>query len=267
MAQHPNRGLRRPTPSEPPETPTTPSPGTSTTRLGTRRPSGLPNGRAVVGGLLVTVAVVTVFGAHLSADTGPRQLAVATRTDVPIGHRLTTDDLVIERVDLPPDMADATFGSVEQVVGAISLAPLDENELVQRSAVRTDGADLPAGHEFSFPVDRERAVDGALKPGETVDVLATYGSGADSYTAVLTRASTVIAAQGSGRSTIGGSGSLVLTVALVSADEVLDLAHAAQVADLTVVRATRADQTQLGRSRAAAPARGVPSSPLPEDQS
>jgi Flp pilus assembly protein CpaB len=207
-----------------------------------------------VGGLLVTAAAVGVFGAYLTADDGPGQLAVTTRTALPIGHRLTPDDLVVEPVELPPGTADATFASIGPLVGAVTLAPLDDDELVQRSAVRTDGSDLPAAHEFSFPVDRERAVAGALAPGETVDVLATYGTGADSYTTVLTRGSTVVAVQGSGRSTIGGDGSLVLTVALISADEVLDLAHAAQVAELTVVRATRAEVSGSGRDRTTAPA-------------
>lgn len=261
MTKHPIRGLRRRTPSPLPDDPKTPDAGSPASPRRSRSGHSRPNGRAVVGGLLVTVAAVTVFGAYTRADAGPGQHAVAVRGALPVGHRLTPDDLVVEPVALPPGTADATFTAVEQVLGAITLAPLEDDELVQRSAVRTDGAALPAGHEFSFPVDRERAVDGALKPGETVDLLGTYGSGGEAYTEVLARGSTVIAVQSNGRSGIGGSGGLVLTVALASADEVLDLAHAAQVADLTVVRATRSDRAASPPDRTATPARDIPSSP------
>lgn len=214
---------------------------------------GLPGSRALVGGLLVTVAVVAVFAAYAGADAAPTQRAVTVRVAVPAGHTLTADDLIDVAVELPAGAAGGTYSSIAAVEGAVTLAPLLADDLVLRSAV------LPAGvsadrHEFSFPVDRERAVDGDLRPGESVEILATYGSGADSYTAVLARRASVIAVQTAGRGTLG-SGGLVLTVGLERADEVLDLAHAAQVAELTVVRATRAGEDTATRDRTGAPGR------------
>ena len=263
MTKHPLRGLRRRTSSRQSES-TDPATATPDPDRRPRRPhpagSARPNGRALVGGLLVTAAAVAVFAAYAGAETGPPLRAVAVRTDLPAGHRLTAADLVAEPVDLPAGTAQSGFVAVDDLVGAITLAPLQADELVQRSAVLTDGRNRPAGHEFSFPVDRERALDGDLRPGETVDLLATYGSGADATTSVLARLATVVKVQANGKGTIGG-GNLVLTVGLESPDSVLDAAHAAQVAELTVIRATRADEVAATRDRATTPPR--PSSAPP----
>ncbi len=156
------------------------------------------------------------------------------------GTTLTAGDLTARPVELPPGTAETTFATVDELVGATTIAPLAADEIIQRSAVLTEGRLRPPAHEFSFPVERERAVDGDLEPGETVDLLGTFGSGPGASTSVLAREATVVAVQSSGRATIGGGGDLVLTVALESADAVLDVAHAARVADLTVIRATRA---------------------------
>src|SRR5581483_5480586 len=43
----------------------------------------------------------------------------------------------------------------------------------------------PGTRELSVSVDRSRAVGGTLKPGEFVDVLSTFGQGANSSTVVM----------------------------------------------------------------------------------
>ena len=107
---------------------------------------------------------------------------------------------------------------------------------------RRDGRAPPtAGARVLVPGrTRTRRSTATSEPGETVDLLGTFGSGPGASTSVLARKATVLAVQSSGRATIGSGGDLVLTVALGSADAVLDVAHAARVADLTVIRATRA---------------------------
>ena len=244
-----------PTASEAPASPTPNSsdPDAARRRRPIRAGAGLPRGRALVGGLLVAVAMVTVFAVTTGAGDPPSAQAVTARAALRPGHTLTTGDLTTRPVELPPGTAEATFATVDELLGATTVAPLASDEIVQRSAVVLDGRLRPPAHEFSFPVERERAVDGDLQPGETVDLLATFGSGPGASTSVLARQATVIAIQSSGRAAIGSSGELVLTVALGSADAVLDVAHAAQVADLTVVRATRADGEAPTRSRVETP--------------
>jgi len=201
----------------------------------------------------VTVAGVGVFAAYAGAQQAPSAQVVVADADLPAGHRLTADDLRTEAVDLPPGTLSSTHASVDALIGSVTLAPLGADEIVQGSAVRTPDIATGAVHEFSFPVDRDRAVDGDLRPGERIDLLATYGTGGDAYTVVLARGATVTAIDSGSRSTLTSGGSLVLTVALGSADEVLEVAHASQVASLTVVRATLADDDPGTRDRTQSP--------------
>ncbi len=268
MRKLPNRVAGPRTPSSASEAPASPTPDSSGPDTGERRRptragGGLPRGRALVGGLLVAVAMVVVFAATIGAGDQPSALAVTARVSLPAGHVLTTSDLVTRPVDLPPGTAQAAFASVDELIGATTVAPLAADELIQRSAVALDGRLLSPAHEFSFPVERERAVDGDLRPGETVDLLATFGSGAGASTSVLARRATVIAVQGGGGTAIGSGGDLVLTIALASADAVLDVAHAAQVADLTVVRATRAGDDAPTRDRVETSGRAAGDAPTP----
>jgi hypothetical protein len=104
-----------------------------------------------------------------------------------------------------------------------------------------------SSHEFSLPVDRDRAMNGRLERGETIDVLATYGSGDLAYTTVVARRARLIdVADTSGG--LGSDGRVVLTISLSSADEVMGAAHAGAAATVTIVRSTRADD-QAGPDR------------------
>jgi pilus assembly protein CpaB len=239
---------------------TSPSPDAPTSgpapRRTVRRPSALPSGRALLGGLLVCVAGVGVFAAYASAQQAPTRHVVVADVDLPAGHRLSADDLRLEPADLPAGTLASTHASVESLVGSVTLAPLGADEVVQGSAVRSPDVAVEPAHEFSFPVERDRAVDGDLRAGERVDLLATYGTGSDAFTAVLARGAVVTAIDSSSRSTLTSGGSLVLTVALGSADQVLDVAHASQVASLTVVRATLAPDDGATRDRTQSPRGG-----------
>jgi Flp pilus assembly protein CpaB len=206
-----------------------------------RRP--LPGSRPIVGGLLVTVAVVGTFAVYSSADSEPTDPVVVVRRPVAAGDRLGVDDVERTVAELPDGVAANTFDRVEAIEGAVALAPLAEGEIVQRSAVLPADPTNPSGdpvHEFSLPVQRDRALNGSLAPSELVDVLATYGTGEAAYTTVVTRGARVLdVADTTGG--LGSDGRVVVTLAMASADEVLAAAHASEVAVVTIVRATRAD--------------------------
>ncbi|TML58120.1 MAG: hypothetical protein E6G17_12765, partial [Actinobacteria bacterium] len=69
-----------------------------------RRRRSLPSGRALVGGLLVAIAAVGVFGAWLSATAAPTSSYVVARHDIAPGHRVTRADLALVRLHLPPSL-------------------------------------------------------------------------------------------------------------------------------------------------------------------
>jgi Flp pilus assembly protein CpaB len=201
-----------------------------------------PNSRAIIGGLLVSTAALAAFLAASGASGSPQQSVVVSRRALAVGERLDSSTLATTTVDTRTAESLRAFPSVDALAGAVALAPIGEGELVQRSAVLTGGPTEPT-RQFSFPVDRERALNGDLRAGERVDVLATYGSGSDATTTVLARDANVIRVTDAKSGSLGSSGKLIVTLALTSPDQLLDAVHAAQVASITVVRSTLAGET------------------------
>lgn len=218
------------------------------TRLTHRR----PNSRTVVGALLVSTAALGTFLAVNEAGATQQQSLVVANRSVAVGERLDSSTLSTISVDRESALASHGFTTVEALSGSVALAPIGEGELIQRSAVLADNSRTPS-REFSFPIDRDRALNGDLRAGERVDVLATYGSGSDATTTVLARDARVIRSTDAKSGSLGSSGKLIITLALPSADQLLDAAHAAQVASITVVRSTLAGDTTGSRSATTGP--------------
>jgi hypothetical protein len=212
-----------------------------------------PNGRALVGALLVTLAAVGAFVVAGADSASPTQPVLVARRPLSPGEQLTISDLEIRSVTLPDGFDTRIFSDPAQVVGGAMLAPLGKGDLLQRSAVLADASGQTGTLEFSFPIDRDRAMNGELRPGETIDLLATYGTGIDAITTVLARSALVLQLDTQGDGTMGATGRVVLTIGLASADELLDAAHAAQVAGLTAVRSTRAGSSTVGRTSTSSP--------------
>lgn len=200
------------------------------------RSRSLPGPRAVVGGLLVALAVLGTFvAAHGSSGNAGRPTVVAAH-DLAAGTKLTAGDLRVVVVDLPAAQARVTFADPRRLAGVTLLAPVAQGELVQSGIVAVRPT---TGQQVSFPIDASRALGGALRPGEHVDVLATYGGdGADSYTVAVAQDVAVAEIRGAGTGAfVEGNRSLVLTVTLADPAQVLAVTHAARGGALTVVRA------------------------------
>ncbi|CAN5159352.1 hypothetical protein BH18ACT4_BH18ACT4_14370 [soil metagenome] len=91
---------------------------------------------------------------------------------------------------------------------------------------------------MSFGVDADRALNGHLEPGERVDVIVTYSSGSEAYTEVVVAGAAVVESDEGDGGALRTSGRIVLTLALPEGSDVLALAHAVRVGDVTVVRTT-----------------------------
>ncbi|HEX2272481.1 MAG TPA: SAF domain-containing protein [Acidimicrobiales bacterium] len=201
-----------------------------------RRRRGLPGGRAVVGGLLVAASAVGLFAAYAQASARHRTSYVVARHALAPGARLGPSDLSLSAMDLPAELRARAFRQIDEVAGTTLVAPLAAGELVQASALV---ATRPGGASrvLSFPIERSRV--GPLKPGERVDVLATFGTGADAFTTVVLSQALIVEVDRS-NSALGDTGSVVITVGVDDPAHEVALAHAVQLAKLTVVAATGA---------------------------
>jgi Flp pilus assembly protein CpaB len=203
----------------------------------TRR-RALPSSRAVAGGLLIALAALATFSAYTGATARPTRSFVVAARDLPVGTRLARADLRLATIDLPAAQQRRAFRDAGALVGATVLGPVGRGELVQSSAVADEG---DGSSQVSFSIEAARALDGAIRPGDRIDLLATYGGGgSDAYTMVVARRVAVADVSGSGAGSLGGARTLVLTLSLADPDTVLAVTHAARTGNLTVVRSGRA---------------------------
>ena len=220
-----------------------PSSRSSNTRSRTIRPHrALPSSRAVVGALMITLAAVGAFAISRQGEGAPTTHYVVLTTAVAPGARIKASDVATRAMDLDAEVAAQTFGNVEQVVGAVALAPMNAGQLVQDADValptKADGQVL-VGHELTFPVERDR-VPQNLRRGERVAVLATYGTGSEARTTTTAQQAVVLSFETDG-DTIGTKRSARLTVLLSDPSMVIETAHASQAADINIVRTTQAE--------------------------
>lgn len=202
-------------------------------QIGRRR--SLPGGRAVVGGFLVAVAAVGVFAAYTSATAGPATAYLVATRDLPIGALLAPGDVELVPMELPAAQRNRSFDDPFVLEGATTVAPLRADELVQQSSVvRTDAE--TGTRLVSFSVDATRALNGRIRPGERIDVLATYGD----YTQYVLGDVTVVDTSAAGDDALGTTAAIGFVVDVGDRDAERALAHAAAAATLSVARTTGA---------------------------
>lgn len=209
-----------------------------------RRRRTLPGGRAVVGGLLVAVAAVGVFAAYTDATADTRVPYLVARHDLAIGHILTAADLSALPMDLPPALRAKAYRRASQVVGAVVIGPVAEGELVQAGSV-VAGGDGGVERQISFPIEASHAVGGTLRRGEFVDVVATYGTGADAYSAVVVHGARV-ADRSERRGSLADRGDEVITLVVPEPADTLAVAHAVSAAAVELVRVPGPASAGLG---------------------
>jgi Flp pilus assembly protein CpaB len=191
--------------------------------------ASLPSARAVVGGLLMSLAAIgTLLVWNQSTSRSDASYVVATHSVHP-GERLSSEDVELAPVGVADASAPA-FTSVEAVAGRVALGPIGEGELVQPGQV-TEAADEGLMTEVSFTLPRDRAVDGRLRSGDWVDVVVTQG---EATRVAVERVRVVSTSEDSGLG--GATREVVLTVGLEDPELRLELIHALHVGEVTLTR-------------------------------
>jgi hypothetical protein len=199
------------------------------------RRRSLPGSRAVVGGLLMAAAAVGLFSVASTAGHHPSHTYVVAAHALAAGTRLQAGDLATEGMELSPAARSRAFDDPAVLGGATLLTALEPGELVQASGVVAK-AGQAGSREMSFTVERGH-LSPAISAGETIDLVATYGTGNEAYTVGVASGVLVVGLE-RGRAGLGETGPVLVTVALDDGSEAVALAHAAQAGKLTVIRTT-----------------------------
>jgi Flp pilus assembly protein CpaB len=184
-------------------------------------------------------ATVHSYAARLDAlepVAGPRVRVVVATRFLPRGTVLTDDALRVAEV--PVSFAEpGAIRSVEEAVGATLVADIAEEETVTRTRVGSVGGPIatqvPAGlRAFTVPSGMP---SGSVRPGDRVDVLATFGGPRPYTDTVGSELEVVSVIDGEGEPlAVSGTPSGPTLVLLVTPDAAERLAQARAFAELTV---------------------------------
>ena len=204
----------------------------------------LPNGRALVGALLVTIAATGAFVFSTRGDSGPVDEYLVLLRDVEAGGSLSAADVAYEPMTLSSELADMAFSSTPgdtaaHLDGATALRFLNAGALLLssdlRGAAQVPGAETTETHELTLPVPLERAPE-MLARGDRVTVLAHDPRNDATWTAVEDG---IVLEYSTSDDGFGSRSHGRLTLALSDPRTVMRGAHLSYL-ELTVVLTTRA---------------------------
>ena len=199
------------------------------------RPSWV-NARTLLG---LTLFAIALFGGQRVLQAGSQTVPVwAAARDLSAGETLSIADLRVADVRLPSDLLDRYARSATSLEGLVTTRAFGAGELIARRWVSAE--EVPLGSAMTIPVTPEHAVGGDLRPGDLVDVYATFN-------AADLRARTELVVQGAEVLEIVSAGGLVVsddsmvgvTVA-IDPDAAGALAGAIRRAEIDLVRVTSA---------------------------
>lgn len=209
--------------------------------VGTRagRPAWV-NRRTVLGAALLLLSILG-GRAIIEGSRATAPVWVAAR-DLAGGTTIGPGTLRIEHVHLPAALAASYVPSTQSLDGYVVTRPMAAGELVPQGWVAANAPD--EGRSMTVPVDPEHSVGGELKPGDLVDIYATFEAGeAGARTVVLVRQVEVVDLVASGGLVMGDEAVVGITVS-VAPDESQRIAFAARTAQLDVARVD--DPSQSG---------------------
>ncbi len=218
---------------------TTDHPGAET--LGRR--SSMPNGRAVIGGLLIAVSGIGLVVAYESANQPPGTKWLVARRPVPAGSPITTEDLGYATLGLIDEVSAHSFNAPSQLIGRIALHDLGTSELISTSDVGDRATPrASAAREVAIELERARALNGTLRRGDVVDVAATGAEPAS--TRVIVDGAIVISVDDGSSGGIGGTNTVRVTLAIANEEAALAVIDANEHDKVTIVIASETAFTQ-----------------------
>lgn len=210
------------------------------------RPSRrLPSGRAVLGGLLITLAVLGVLLASRLGDNATIRDVVVARTDLAPGTVIEPEHVAQIQLRLAEDV-DWVATDPSQVVGSVLLGPVARLEFLQLSNVAEGLPDaVPSGLAVvSIEVDSSRAPV-SLSAGQLVSVVATYDDRELGQETRLIAEDAIVLSYDNGDTEFGGTGDTVLRLGIADGTVASELVMASILADVSVIGVTGAPDVEI----------------------
>lgn len=128
------------------------------------------NTRTVLGLVLFGIAL---FGGQRVLEAGSRTVPVwAAARNLSAGAVLTAGDLRIAEVRLPGDLLAHYASGDTPIEGLTTTRAVAQGELISARWITSE--DVALGSSMTIPITPEHAVGGDLRPGDRVDVYATF---------------------------------------------------------------------------------------------
>ena len=130
--------------------------------------------RAVAGGVLSAGAAMGLWWAFERADAVPNTSYLVARSPLIPGSAVETGDIGSVPIRLPDEIAATAVSESIDVLGGVVVRAVQAGELLASSDVvhPAVAANRLRGYTLAVELDRARALNGNLVPGEGVDVIA-----------------------------------------------------------------------------------------------
>ena len=206
---------------------------------------GLPTSRAVVGGLLISIAALGTYIVATSDAPDPRRPYAVAVEPIAAGQVIEAGSIDLRMLQLDTDVAQRAVPDLALLPGTVALAPFAPGDLITRTLVVPAESDVAASvmAEVSFPVQPERTPRN-LTAGEHITVFATSSVASKSSTHVAA-IDAIVVHYDTNRDSIGAIRGAVLTLALPPSVNLTSFVHDTQVSDLEIVRSNGIDTEEL----------------------
>lgn len=191
--------------------------------------------------LAFLVALAVYF--YITAQQRQEFAIAVANSDIAAGQRVTAGSFRSVQVNLPSDQLNRllSFDDVSQFDGYVTTSALSNGDVVLKSGLRAESA-TDGLRAMSVPIDKTRAVGGALSVGDRVDVISANEAGVATFSA---RNLQVIAVQDGQGGALSGSSTFSITVAVAPADASA-ISNAINNGKFDVVRSTGATPLAAG---------------------
>jgi Flp pilus assembly protein CpaB len=200
------------------------------------------NVRSTLGLLLFATSVL--LGQRVLSQAGDQALVWSATRDIPQGSVLAHGDIQLVGVGLAGAPLESYASSTLELAGSVVTRPVVEGELIATAWI-SDEPSSGAERSMTIPVGPDHAVGGDLRPGDRVDVYATFDAGdARARTSLLARDIEIIDVVYAAALTLGDEAFVGLTVG-VSPDDAARLAFAIRTAEIDVVKVISSGTTSV----------------------